>query len=127
MNSLRIGLGVLLTLHGIAHFPGFVVSWRLATLEDLPYKTTVLNGAMDVGDTGIRVLGLLFLLAGLAVTGAGICLAARVSWALPAALAATGFSLVVCAVSLPVARIGLTLNAAAILLLLASRALGWLH
>lgn len=58
---MRIALAVRMALHGVAHAPGFVGSWRLAALEGMPYHTTLLGGAIDVGDAGMRVVGLAWL------------------------------------------------------------------
>ena len=51
--GMRFGLAFLLVAHGVAHLVGFVSSWKLATLAELPYKTTVFSGRVDVGDAGI--------------------------------------------------------------------------
>src|SRR5688500_3479839 len=69
---MRVALAILLLLHGIAHTPGFVVPWRLATLADLPYRTTLLDGTVDVGPIGVRAVGLFWLLVGLAFVAASI-------------------------------------------------------
>jgi hypothetical protein len=37
----------------------------------VPYKTTIFGGGVDVGDTGIKIVGILWLLTALAFTGAG--------------------------------------------------------
>ena len=63
---MRFVLAFFLLAHGVAHLVGFVSSWKLATLAELPYKTTVFSGRIDVGDAGIRVLGVLWLLTALA-------------------------------------------------------------
>ena len=51
-------VAVLLALHGVIHLIGFVTPWRIATLEGFAYRTTVFNGALDIGDIGVRVIGL---------------------------------------------------------------------
>ena len=62
---MRIALALFLLIHGIPHLPGFVVPWRQATLTAMPYKTTLLDGAVDAGPAGARIIGLLWLIAGL--------------------------------------------------------------
>ncbi len=52
---------VLLAIHGIIHLIGFVTPWRIATLQGFIYKTTALNGALEVGDSGARLIGLVWL------------------------------------------------------------------
>ena len=46
---MRFVLVFFLLAHGVAHLVGFVSSWKLATLAELPYKTTVLSSRIDVG------------------------------------------------------------------------------
>jgi hypothetical protein len=62
---MRLAFALFLLVHGIAHLPGFVVAWRLAALREMPYKTTLLDGVVDAGPVGARIVGLLWLLAGL--------------------------------------------------------------
>jgi hypothetical protein len=68
-------VAVALALHAIAHLPGFVTAWRLAELQDLPYGTVVLNGTLDVGEPGIRVVGLLWLVGSAAFVASAVLLA----------------------------------------------------
>jgi len=107
---MRFGLAVLLVAHGIAHLVGFISSWELATLVELPYKTTVFSGRVDLGDAGIRVLGVLWLLAASAFLVAAIALAIGMSWAVPFMLTAVIASALLCAAGWPDARLGLAVN-----------------
>ena len=90
---MRFVLAFLLLAHGVAHLVGFVSSWKLATLAELPYKTTVFSGRVDVGDAGIRVMGVLWLLAALAFLVAAIAVATETGWAVRFTLAAVIASL----------------------------------
>jgi hypothetical protein len=74
------GAAVLLILHGVIHLLGPMASWRLGKLEALPYKTTLLGGAWNVGDPGIRVFGGLRLVPALGFVGSGIALLAGGGW-----------------------------------------------
>lgn len=116
---MRFIVGFLLAAHGIAHFPGFVSAWKLATLAELPYKTTVLAGRVDVGDTGVRLLGVFWLLAALACLAAGAAVALQTAWALRLAAFAVVASLLMCVVGWPEARIGVAVNIALLVLLAA--------
>ena len=107
---MRIALALLFIVHGIAHLPGFLVPWRLAAPADMPYTTTVLGGAVDLGPVGIRAMSTLWLLAALA----------------PLALGVTLFSLVLSILGWPQARIGLALNLVLLAYLLLGARLGWL-
>ena len=109
---MRMALAVLMLLHGVAHLPGFVSEWRLAALEGLPYRTTILAGRLDLGDIGIRVVGLLWLVAALGFLAAGTGALANRSWWTAAAAAAALGSLALSLLELPQARIGLAVNLA---------------
>lgn len=52
---------VALALHGVIHLIGFVSPWRIASLEGFAYRTTILAGAQDIGDAGVRLIGLVWL------------------------------------------------------------------
>jgi len=76
-------IAVLFVLHGLVHLLGFVVPWKLATVSGFPYRTDILSG-MDVGAAGARLIGLLWLLAGLGFVAGGVALAFGASfwWAI---------------------------------------------
>lgn len=57
---MRIGLALLMTLHGFAHLVGFMVPWQLGPVGG-SYKTTLLAGQLDIGNTGIRMVGVFWL------------------------------------------------------------------
>jgi hypothetical protein len=123
---MRLALVALFVLHGIAHLPGFAVAWRLTTTPEMPYKTTLLGGRVDLGDAGIRVMGLLWLAA-----GSGFLAAAVATWRGSAtwpklALVLALVSLVLCVAAWPDSRIGVVVNLAILVLLLAGGGLGWL-
>jgi hypothetical protein len=64
---MRFALAALLMAHGVAHLVGFVVPWRLVASQEVAYRTTILASAIDVGDAGIRMLGIVWLLAAAAL------------------------------------------------------------
>lgn len=68
-------------LHGIVHLMGFVAYWPLAAVPELPYKTALLGDRWEVGPAGMRVFGLLWLVAavGLLAVAAGL-LGGRAWW-----------------------------------------------
>jgi hypothetical protein len=107
---MRLLLALLMVLHGAAHLPGFVSEWRLATLEGIQYRTTVLAGRLDLGDAGIRVVGTLWLAAAIAFFVTGIGAFGNTSWWIPAATGVTLGSLVLTLVELPESRMGLVVN-----------------
>ena len=123
---MRILLAIVLLGHAFAHLPGFLVFWRLATLKELPYGTTLVAGSIDVGDTGIRVVGILWLIAALGFAACGVGLLARTPWWLSSTVAVSTFSLVLCISGWPAARIGVVVNVAILAFLLADTRVGWL-
>ena len=107
---MRFLFAAMLAAHGVAHIPGFVVSWRVGALPELPYTTTILAERFDVGDAGIRVVGLLWLLAGLGFLNAAVLVTMRVPSAYRVTLFMTIASFALCAVGWPDSRIGLWVN-----------------
>ena len=116
---LRLIAGVFLALHGLIHLMGFVVPWKLATIESLPYTTTVLNGSWDIGATGIQVLGLFWLFAALGFVAAGVGIIARQEWWWAATLTVTVVSLVITALQWPEAQFGTYIDVVLVALLIA--------
>lgn len=120
---MRIALAVFLALHGFAHFVGFAGSFGLA--ESIPYRTTVLGGTVDLGDTGIRAFGVLWLLAAGAFLVASAAAMTNQEWWLKALLVAATGSLVLSLMTLPEARIGVLLNVLILAAVGACR-MGWI-
>ena len=101
---------ILLALHGVIHLIGFVTPWRIATLEGFAYRTTVFNGAFDIGDAGVRVVGLVWLGLALGFLAAGYGVWLRKPWALGLVGALGVMSLFVCLVGLPETAAGIAIN-----------------
>jgi hypothetical protein len=118
---MRYVLAVLLLIHGFAHMVGFVVPWRLVKLEEMPYKTTLLGGRWDVGQGGIRLVGVLWLLVGGVLFTIGGTLA--LTGVLPGAvlLGVAAVSSLLCVLGWPDSRLGLVANAVILALYLLSR------
>ncbi|HEY7493034.1 MAG TPA: ABC transporter permease [Candidatus Tectomicrobia bacterium] len=119
---MRVVVGLVFLVHGFAHLVGFVVPWRLMKLQDAAYKTTLVGGRIDVGDVGIRIVGILWLVAGIAFAVAGIGSITLQAWWRHLALLAAAFSLVLSILGWPEARIGIVVNLAIVgFMLLAPR------
>jgi hypothetical protein len=121
---MRIALAVLLALHGVAHLVGFVGSWQLATLEGLTYKTTILAGKLDLGGAGIRAMGVFWLLTAIAFCATAAAAVMNLPWWTLAAMGVALFSLLLCIVALPDARIGVGVNLAILTALLGGERFG---
>src|ERR671923_773416 len=104
--TMRIVLAITMVLHGAAHFVGFAESWQLSLTESGSYKTTILSGHLDLGAAGIRVAGVLWLLAALAFVLVAAGAVVSSSWWVSMAVTAAVASLVLCLMWLPEARIG---------------------
>ena len=123
---MRIVLAIYLFVHGFSHIVGFVVPWRIAKLEEAPYKTTILGDLVNVGDIGIRIIGIIWLLTAMAFFYVGIGIIIQISdWELLTILI-TIFSLVLCFVGWPDARIGVFANLVLFIFLFLNSRLGWL-
>ena len=110
---MRSLFAVLLVAHGIAHLVGFVMPWGLMSSLDVNYRTTVLNGTVDLGETGARVFGILWLALAIAfvVIGAAVFAGSRDGvWIVRFA----ALSLLFCVLAWPEARIGAIVNVAII-------------
>jgi hypothetical protein len=123
---MRIVLAALLLAHGIAHLPGFLVNWQLRTFPELPYRTTIFGGAVDVGEGGIKAIGVAWLVLSVLFFVAAAVTLLRTAWAQPIVYAAVGLSTVLCVVGWPDARLGLIANAVIVLLLAGGARIGWL-
>ena len=109
---MRYVLTILFLAHGVAHLPGFLTSWRLASLEGMAYKTTLLAGSVDVGDVGIRIVGVLWLLVAIGFVVAAVGTALATSWWGTLTAVVASFSFVLSALEWPEAKVGVVVNLA---------------
>ncbi|MCP4167002.1 MAG: ABC transporter permease [Chloroflexi bacterium] len=123
---LHILVGVFFILHGLIHLIGFVVNWQIITTDEFPYATTLLAGRIDVGDGGIRVVGLLWLLAAVGFVIAGYGLITLAPWWLALTAGVTLFSSVMCILGWPQAQFGLYINLLILVLLFLDGRFHWI-
>lgn len=109
---MRFIIGLVLIAHGLAHRVGFVTTWRIGPGKNAPYNTTVLNGFVDLGEIGIRAMGILWLVAGLAFVAAGIGVTVAAAWGGIVTLDAAMFSLILGIIGWPDSRVGVFINVA---------------
>ena len=117
---------IYLIVHGLIHLIGFVVFWQLVEIEDISYTTTVLGGRLDIGDAGMRVLGVLWLLITIAFVIAGVAIFFSPPWWWSFTLAVTLASLVVTILGWPDAKFGVLANIIILLFLFFGPSLGWI-
>ena len=109
---LRRAAALFLALHGLIHIMGFVAAWQLATLPELAYRTTALNGAVEIGDLGARLVGIGWIVGGGALVVAASGIRRSAPWAFRGAVLAATVSTVICAIGLPDASMGLAIDVA---------------
>lgn len=71
---LRLVTALILSLHGLVHLLGMVVYLKLGTIPEFPYKTTLLDGRLDLGIGGIRLFGVLWAVVAAGFLGAALAL-----------------------------------------------------
>ncbi|MGE5224445.1 MAG: ABC transporter permease [Omnitrophica WOR_2 bacterium] len=76
IKILFAGFAGLVIIHGLIHLIGFQVYARGAQVQEMPFKTSFLNGSLDLGASGTRIYGFLWLLPtlGFVLAGAGFLL-----------------------------------------------------
>ena|SRR5688572_28964003 len=113
---MKLFISILMILHGIAHTVGFTTSWKLANPSG--FKTTVFGGNVDLGEFGIRVTGVLWLLTGAAFVLLAIAWITEQPWWSSLAWSAFVLSTLLTIIQWPEARIGIAVNASLALALL---------
>lgn len=108
---MRYVLALLLLGHGIAHLPGFLVGWQLASFPELPFRTTVVASQIDVGLVGARIVGTSWLIVSFMFVVLAVAVAFRPTGWPPALPAVLALSTLLCVLGWPEARIGLAMNA----------------
>ena len=123
---LKIVVGAFFIFHGLVHLIGFFVNWQIIVVRSMPYETTVLAHKIEVGITGIRVVGLLWVVAACLWIAAGIGLLALAPWWLAMTVAALLFSTVMCILGWPEARFGVMINILIVVFLFLNGRYEWL-
>lgn len=119
---MHIAIALFLFAHGVAHLVGFSAAWALSPRK-IPHLTTVVGGRFDVGESGIRVVGVLWVVAAVAFAVVAVGTALAAPWWPRAAIPVALGSLALCVLGWPEAKIGVALNL--VVLVLAAMALGW--
>lgn len=117
VRVLSILLAMIGLLHGLIHLLGFVAYWPVTPIAELPYKTVILGGQIDLGARGMRVYSLLWLAVGLGFIIASVSLGlGRPSWT-AIMLSATILSIIVCILDWKAAFRGVLIDVALLLVL----------
>jgi hypothetical protein len=121
---MKIVMTLVLALHGIAHLVGFLLPWHLMKQPDGSYTTT-LTGGLDIGETGMKIMGIGWLIVALAFLAAAFGAWRHASWWPTFTLTVAIVSLGICLVNLPEAAIGIPIDIAIILVMIAGMKAGW--
>ena len=113
-------VAALLVLDGLIHVLGAVVYMRLGEIDGFAFKTTLLRGRFDLGESGSRVFGALWLLPVFGFAFAGIRLWLGGSW-MPLLIVSAVVSLALTGVDWTVAWAGAIVDVAILLLTPLSR------
>jgi hypothetical protein len=126
INTMIIIAAIVLALHGLIHLMGTAVYMKLGTVQGLKYKTTLLGGRCDLGESGIRAFGALWAVAAIGFVVAAVALVAGWAWWQPALVGVALFSLVLTALDWSNAYAGMIINIAILAVLaLGPRIAGW--
>jgi hypothetical protein len=111
-NAGAVVIGIFLAMHGIAHSLAFFVQWQITHPKGISYSTSLFYGHLDVGNIGIRIDGLLWLLAGAAFVAVGLRLAWLRRLEAGSLLAVSLFSLALCVLGLGQSIVGMWIDVA---------------
>lgn len=123
---MNIAVAVFLFVHGFAHIVGFLVYWKIMKDKDVEYKTTIFPGDFNVGEVGIRFIGLVYLLVAIAFGYLGYDLLTDAIVFQEYIWPITIVSVVLTVTGWPDTRIGLLANAVLVIFLLLNSQFGWL-
>ena len=117
MRIVTVIASVILVLHGLVHLMGTAAYLKLAEVQQLPYKTTVLGGRWDLGSSGTAVFGILWAVAAIGFVLTAIALFGNWDWWRSVLIGVTLFSLVLTSLDWGVAYAGVVVNIAILLIL----------
>jgi hypothetical protein len=110
---------VFFALHGAVHAIGFTVAWQIGGPRGVEYSTALLNGAVEIGDAGARLFGLIWLAAAAALMAGAALLWRGHPRSRELAVGLTLGSLCLCILGLPGSEIGLAIDLGLLALLAA--------
>ena len=96
VRIISIIFALFVAFHGLIHLMGFAAYWPLAKISELPYKTSLLGGRVELGAAGMRLFSLLWLLAAIGFLISAAALLFGKPWWAPLMLGVTLLSLVIC-------------------------------
>ena len=122
---MRMILAALFIGHGVAHVVGFAVPWRLVTSSEVPYRTTVAGGLVDIGPAGVRLIGIVWLFVAVALVSIAAGVLQHTSWWYREAIVILIVSSALCLLGWPDSRPGIVANVLILAVLIGGSFLGW--
>ena len=117
----RILLALLCAGHGVAHLVGFFAAWRPGLFPALPHKTTILAGQLNIGEAGIRIVGVLWLGMALAFAWAAVLMWLKGASAAEVVVWLASVSIVLSVLEWPDSWIGVVVSVSVVLLVVSGR------
>jgi hypothetical protein len=107
---LRIILAAVLTVHGLVHLIGFVVTWRITEVAGFSAETLATWGRVSLGDAGAKWIGIGWLLSALGLTLSAIYIGQGAPVGLLLMCLSAALSSVLCIGAAPVANAGFVMD-----------------
>ncbi len=107
---IRIISAIILFFHGLIHLMGTTVYMKLGSLDGFPYKTSILNGHMDLGESGIYIFGVLWALAAIGFVVTTVGLFTQSKWNQSLLVVVSIFSLILTGLDWEIASTGFIVN-----------------
>jgi hypothetical protein len=110
-TALLVAAVAILAIHGLIHLMGTTVYMKLGKIEELPYKTTLVGGRWELGESGIRVFGALWVVPAVGFVLGALALAMGWDWWRPLVVGMALVSLILTVLDWGVAYAGAITNA----------------
>ncbi len=123
---MHIALAVFLFIHGLAHIVGFLVYWKIMKDKEVVYKTTIYPDNINIGDSGVRLLGVIYLAVALSFGIIGYDLIAQPFLWGKYIWAVIVVSLVLCITGWPDTKFGMVANLILIVFLIFNTYIHWI-
>ncbi|MFC2156301.1 hypothetical protein ACFLT9_00560 [Acidobacteriota bacterium] len=124
---MKIVVAIFIFIHGFAHIVGFLAYWKILKNPDMPYKTTIIFDKVNVGDVGMRILGVIWLLTAVAFAYVGYGVLTQMPLWLSYAWIVTAISMALCISGWPETKFGVIANVLISLFLVLEKNLHWLQ
>ena len=120
LKIISLGIALLVVVHGLIHLIGFRVYAQAAQVAEMSFKTIFLNDSLDLGVSGTRVYGWLWLLPTLSFILAGVGFFLHATWWQSVLIVASVASLIITGIDWKNAFLGTLIDAVLLAIVLFS-------